>query len=62
MLSALGRLKDLANWTCWIAGGPQRPHEQTYLSELQTQATRLGIGPRVRSFLTGQRSDVSLPS
>lgn len=56
LLEALGRLKDLPGWECWIAGGAQRPHEETYLSELNTRAARLGIGERVR-FL-GQRTDV----
>ena len=44
------------NWTLWIAGGAQRPHEQAYEAELHDLASRLGIIDRVR-FL-GERSDV----
>jgi glycosyltransferase involved in cell wall biosynthesis len=56
LLEALGRLRDRDDWVCWIAGGPQRKHEEAYLASLQTEATRLGVGDRV-SWL-GQRSDV----
>ncbi len=56
LLSALGRLVDTPGWAAWIAGGAQRPFEQTYLVELQESARRLGIADRVR-FL-GQRTDV----
>jgi glycosyltransferase involved in cell wall biosynthesis len=55
-LAALGRLADLPGWVGWIAGGPQRPAEQTYLAELQGRAAELGLEGRVR-FL-GQRQDV----
>src|SRR5690606_30116794 len=57
LLDALGKLRHKSNWTCWIAGGVQRPHEREYLNELQQMAKRLGIESRVQ-FL-GQRSDVS---
>jgi len=56
LISALGQLRDLPGWLCWIAGGSQRPHEAEYLQELEGQARELGIGDRVR-FL-GQRTDV----
>jgi glycosyltransferase involved in cell wall biosynthesis len=56
LLSALGQLRDVPNWVCWIAGGAQRPHEAEYLQELQAQAGELGVGDRVQ-FL-GQRADV----
>lgn len=55
-LEALAKLKEDPRWTCWIAGGAQRPAEQQYVRELQEKASRLGIGDRVH-FL-GQRSDV----
>lgn len=56
LISALGNLRDLPNWVCWIAGGTQRPHEVKYLEELQAQARELKIDDRV-CFL-GQRSDI----
>ncbi len=56
LLEALGRLRDKPGWTCWIAGGVQRPHERAYLDELEALARTLGVGDRVR-FL-GQRDDV----
>lgn len=56
LLQALGRLRDLPGWVCWIAGGTQRPGEISYLDELKVTAAASGIAERVR-FL-GQRSDV----
>jgi glycosyltransferase involved in cell wall biosynthesis len=56
LLSALARLAELPGWVAWIAGGAQRPLEQTYLAELRASAHRFGIADRVR-FL-GQRADV----
>lgn len=56
-LEALGQLRDLAAWTYWIVGGPQRPSDEDYLHELQAMARGLGIGDRVR-FL-GERTDVA---
>jgi glycosyltransferase involved in cell wall biosynthesis len=56
-LEALGLLRDLPNWICWIVGGPQRPQEQNYVEELKLTSGRLNLSNRVR-FL-GQRSDVS---
>ena len=57
LLDALARLRDVPGWECWLAGGPQRPDEEAFLSELRTAADRAGITGRVR-FL-GQRSDVA---
>jgi glycosyltransferase involved in cell wall biosynthesis len=57
LLEALGRLRDLPGWVCWVAGGPQRPHERRYMETLERAASKLGIAGRVR-FL-GERSDVS---
>jgi glycosyltransferase involved in cell wall biosynthesis len=56
LLDALSRITDLPDWVCWVAGGSQRPHEQTYLEELTTSVARLGLQNRIR-FL-GQRNDV----
>jgi len=57
LISALGELREVPGWVCWIAGGVQRPHEAEYLQELETQVKKLGISEQVR-FL-GQRSDVA---
>jgi glycosyltransferase involved in cell wall biosynthesis len=56
LIEALGRLRSQPGWVAWLAGGAQRPHEQTYLEQLQAEARAAGIADRVR-FL-GQRSDV----
>ncbi|HEX2211404.1 MAG TPA: glycosyltransferase family 4 protein [Longimicrobium sp.] len=56
LVEGLGRLRDVAGWTCWIAGGAQRPHEEAHLAEMYALAETLGIAPRIR-FL-GQRDDV----
>jgi glycosyltransferase involved in cell wall biosynthesis len=53
---ALGQLRDLPSWVCWIAGGAQRSEEITYLRELEGLARELGIADRVR-FL-GHRDDI----
>ena len=56
LLDALRRLADQPGWECWIAGGPQRPEEDSYLEHLRAKAATAGIAGRVR-FL-GQRHDV----
>lgn len=56
-LKALARLASVPQWTCWMVGGAQRPHEARYLESLRAEAAALGIGTRV-NFL-GQRSDVA---
>jgi glycosyltransferase involved in cell wall biosynthesis len=56
LLAALSELRELGNWECWIAGGPQRPHEAKYLAELKASVETLGLSNRVR-FL-GQRNDL----
>lgn len=58
LLAALGKLADVPNWVCWIAGGAQTSAEHDYVNDLRDAATDLGLNDRVR-FL-GQRSDVSL--
>ncbi len=55
-LDALAELRDLPDWICWMIGGAQRPHENEFLESLKRQASRAGIGERVR--FAGQRSDV----
>jgi glycosyltransferase involved in cell wall biosynthesis len=56
LISALGQLREVPGWVCWIAGGVQRPHEAEYLQELETQVEKLGISEQVR-FL-GSRADI----
>jgi glycosyltransferase involved in cell wall biosynthesis len=56
LVEGLGRLRDVAGWTAWIAGGAQRPHEEAHLAEMYALAQSLGIAARIR-FL-GQRDDV----
>lgn len=56
-LKALARLAGVPQWTCWMVGGAQRPHEARYLEGLRAEAAALGIGQRVK-FL-GQRRDVA---
>jgi glycosyltransferase involved in cell wall biosynthesis len=56
-LEALGKLKDVPNWRCWIVGGSQRASEALYVEGLKNKAKGLGIDSRVH-FL-GQRSDVA---
>ena len=56
LVEALGRLASRSEWTCWIAGGAQRPHEAEYLAALRSQAGRLGVADRIRWL--GERQGV----
>jgi glycosyltransferase involved in cell wall biosynthesis len=56
LIDALGRLAARSDWTCWIAGGAQRPHEVEYVAALRAQAKRLGVAARLRWL--GERQDV----
>jgi glycosyltransferase involved in cell wall biosynthesis len=44
------------DWTIWIAGGAQRPHERKYEAELRALAQALGVSSRV--LFLGERRDV----
>ncbi len=55
-VEALGLLRDVPGWVCWMAGGAQKDDEADYLRGLQRSAAELGIADRVK-FL-GQRGDV----
>jgi glycosyltransferase involved in cell wall biosynthesis len=55
-LQALGLLRDDPRWTCWLAGGAQRPHELRYRDELRALASDLGIAERIRWL--GDRADI----
>jgi glycosyltransferase involved in cell wall biosynthesis len=54
LLRAAERLTG--DWAVWIAGAPQRPHEEDYRRELEAIASRPALAGRVR-FL-GERRDV----
>lgn len=54
LLRVVARLDG--NWTLWIAGAAQRPHEREYEAELRELVARKGLVPRVQ-FL-GERTDV----
>jgi glycosyltransferase involved in cell wall biosynthesis len=56
LLAAARGLRQQPAWEIWFCGGVQRPHEQTYLDELQQSARDGAIESRVR-FL-GQRNDI----
>jgi len=47
-LQALHLLRDLPDWTCWMAGAPQRPMEEEYFSSLKEDARSYEIADRVR--------------
>ena len=55
-LAALGLLRDVPGWECWLAGGIQKDGEAQFMDELRSAVERAGIADRVR-FL-GQRADV----
>jgi len=56
LINALGKLRAMPEWTCWIVGGAQRREETRYAQRLKEIATDLGVSERIR-FL-GERSDV----
>jgi glycosyltransferase involved in cell wall biosynthesis len=56
LLEALGAMRDVPGWRCWIAGAPQRPGEETYKRELVRLIDSLGIVGRV-AFI-GHRDDM----
>ena len=55
-VAALVALRELPNWTCWLAGGAQRPREKALEADLHTEIDRARLTGRVH-FL-GERSDV----
>jgi len=57
LIDALGRLRELPGWRCWLTSNAQRPKEVEYLAELQALVKRMQIQDRVR-FL-GDRPDVA---
>ncbi len=56
LIAALERLRADPRWTCWIAGGAQRPAEEAYEASLRREVARLGLERRI-AFL-GHRTDV----
>jgi glycosyltransferase involved in cell wall biosynthesis/2-polyprenyl-3-methyl-5-hydroxy-6-metoxy-1,4-benzoquinol methylase len=57
LIDALAKLRSNPRWTCWIAGGVQRPSEVAYQDGLRASIARQGLEDRVRFI--GQRSDMS---
>ena len=55
LLDALTAVRG--TWRLWIAGTPQRPHEEVYLGSLQSRVASSGLRNRV-TFL-GERGDVA---
>jgi glycosyltransferase involved in cell wall biosynthesis len=56
LIQGLTSIRQASGWTCWIAGGAQRPHEEGHLAEMYALAQQGGIAHRIR-FL-GHRGDV----
>lgn len=56
LIEALALMRDAPGWIAWVVGGPQRPFERQYLSELRRRVEALRLTQRIR-FL-GERSDV----
>jgi glycosyltransferase involved in cell wall biosynthesis len=56
LVEGLAGIRDVGGWTCWIAGGAQRAHEEAHLAETYALAQQRGVAHRIR-FL-GQRDDV----
>lgn len=56
LLQALGAMREVPGWRCWIAGAPQRPKEEEYRRELVQLVDSLQIAERV-SFI-GHRDDM----
>ena len=55
LLDALSRLKD-TNWELWIAGKPQRPHEERHLKHLKALVRQHDLEKQVRWL--EQRDDI----
>jgi glycosyltransferase involved in cell wall biosynthesis len=47
LIQALGKIKSLTNWECWIAGEPQRTSDFLYLKTLKETVLRLGLESRI---------------
>ncbi|HEX6042590.1 glycosyltransferase family 4 protein [Longimicrobium sp.] len=56
LVRGLAAIRDLEGWTCWIAGGAQRPHEEAHRAEVAALARKLGVASRIRYL--GHRGDV----
>lgn len=57
LVRALSSLDGVPDWTLWIAGGAQRPHEAAYVRRLRREAARAGIADRIRWL--GERRDMA---
>lgn len=56
LVQGLAQIREVEGWTCWIAGGAQRPHEEAHRAEVAALARKLGIASRIRYL--GHRGDV----
>lgn len=56
LIEALGGLRDLGKWRCWLAGGAQTPEEQSFEAKMREQIEAAGLASRIR--LLGHRSDI----
>jgi glycosyltransferase involved in cell wall biosynthesis len=56
LVGALSEIRDLTNWTAWIAGGVQKADERAYEADIRRAVAEAGLVERVR-FL-GERADV----
>lgn len=56
LVQGLSMIRDRERWTCWIAGGAQRPHEEAHRAEVAALARKLGVASRIRYL--GHRGDV----
>jgi glycosyltransferase involved in cell wall biosynthesis len=56
LVEALARLPAALPWTCWIAGGAQRPRELEYERSLRALVRDRGVDDRIR--FVGDRPDV----
>jgi glycosyltransferase involved in cell wall biosynthesis len=57
LLSAVERLRQVPDWTCWIVGGAQGTDEAVYEGELRRAVRVFDLERRVR--FAGQRRDVA---
>ena len=56
LLEALGHMRDVPGWECWMTGRAQRAHEEDYLKEIQAMIVERQLAGHVR--LLGQVPDI----
>ena len=55
-LTALGLMRDIPGWECWLAGGVQKAGEGEFLDELRRAANRAGSRTGCNSWVSGPTS------